>query len=263
MSAQGLLEPVEPNPMGMVLLVGLLLLGLLTSAATLFKVWRIRASLFRVEDRLGPLEQTFRQLEPLQALYIDLRLDRSLPATRGWAASPDFLVLLARHVLARRPNVIVECGSGVSTIVLARCCELNKHGHVYSLEHHAGYAESTRVELARHEVSHRAEVLHAPLVPHELGGARWSWYALNELPDLEIDMLVIDGPPGHTGALARYPAGPVLLSRLRGGGVAFLDDGLEAHVKQAVARWSREIPGLSTQSAECEKGCLIVRRERA
>ena len=130
MSSLALFEPVHPMPIGMVLLVGLFLLGLLMSAATLFKVWRIRASLFRVEDRLNPLEQTFRQFEPLQALYADLRLDRSLPATRGWAASPDFLILLARHVLARRPHVIVECGSGVSMIVLARCCERNKHGHV-------------------------------------------------------------------------------------------------------------------------------------
>jgi predicted O-methyltransferase YrrM len=263
MSALAALEPIEPTSMSMALVVGLLLLGLLMGAATFLKVRHIRQSLFRVQDRLSPLEQTFRQIETLQALYIDLRLDRSLPATRGWAASPDFLAVLARHVLATRPSVIVECGSGVSTVVLARCCELNKAGHVYSLEHHAGYADTTRAELTRHELSHRADVLASPLVPHELAGERWSWYAVNELPDLEIDTLVIDGPPGHTGPLARYPAGPVLLRRLRVGGVAFLDDGHEAHVKQALARWSREIPGLATQSVECEKGCLIVRRERS
>jgi predicted O-methyltransferase YrrM len=260
MSALAVPGPIEPIAMSMALVAGLLLVGLLTGAATLFKVWRIRESLFRVEDRLGTLEHTFWQVEPLQALYVDLRLDRSLPVTRGWAASPDFLAVLARHVLATRPSIIVECGSGVSTIVLARGCELNKTGHVYSLEHHAGYADITRAELVRHELSHRADVLDSPLVTHELAGERWSWYALNELPDLEIDMLVIDGPPGHTGTLARYPAGPALLSRLRVGGVAFLDDGHEEHVKRALARWSREIPGLATQSVECEKGCLIVRR---
>jgi len=247
--------------MSMALVVGLLLV--LMGAATFLKVWRIRESLFRVEDRLSPLEQTFRQIETLQALYVDLHLDRSLPPTRGWAASPDFLAVLARHVLATRPSVIVECGSGVSTIVLARCCELNKAGHVYSLEHHAGYGETTRAELTRHELSHRADVLDAPLVPHEFAGARWSWYALSGLPDLELDMLVVDGPTGHTGTLARYPAGPVLLPHLRVGGVAFLDDGHEEHVKQAAARWCREIPGLSTQRVDCEKGCLIVRREKA
>jgi predicted O-methyltransferase YrrM len=241
--------------------LGLLPAAVCLGAATLFKVWRIRQSLFRVEDRLGGLEGTFRQLETLEGLYVDLRLDRSLPPTRGWAASPDFLAELTRHVLATRPSIILECGSGVSTIVLARCCELNKTGHVYSLEHHAGYAETTRAELARHELSHRADVLEAPLVPHDLAGEKWSWYSLDALPDVKVDMLVIDGPPGDTGPLARYPAGPVLVPRLQAGAVAFLDDGHDGQVRRALARWTREIPGLSTQRVDCEKGCVIVRRD--
>jgi predicted O-methyltransferase YrrM len=249
------------------IVIGLLVAGLLLGAAVLFKVWRIRESLFRVEDQLARLPRqlgnTFRQWETLAGLYADLRLERSLPPTRGWAASPDFLSVLVRHVLAARPGVILECGSGVSTVVLARCCELNKTGHVYSLEHQAGYAESTRSELARHELGHRADVLEAPLEPHDLGGATWSWYSLEKLPDVPVDMLVIDGPPRDTGPLARYPAGPLLLPRLQSGGVAFLDDGHEDHVKGALARWSREAPGLSTQSVECEKGCIIVRRQQS
>jgi predicted O-methyltransferase YrrM len=156
--------------------------------------------------------------------------------------------------------VILECGSGVSTIVLARCCELNKAGHVYSLEHLPGYAETTRSELIRQELGHRADVLEAPLVPHELGGATWSWYSLEKLPDVEVDMLVVDGPPRDTGPLARYPAGPLLLPRLRAGAVAFLDDGHEDHVQGALARWARETAGLSTEMVDCEKGCVIVRR---
>jgi predicted O-methyltransferase YrrM len=247
-------------PLAIGLLAVLLLLG-----AILFKVWRIRGSLFRVEDRLHRLPHqllnTFRQIEALQGLYVDLRLERSLPATRGWAASPDFLTILAWHALAARPDIIVECGSGVSTIVLARCCEVNGTGHVYSLEHLPEYAEQTRSELTRHGLAHRADVLEAPLAPHRLGVESWSWYSLGKLPEGPIDMLVVDGPPQSTGPLARYPAGPLLLPRLETGGVVFLDDAKEDHVKDALARWSLEVPGLSSETVDCEKGCAIVRRE--
>jgi predicted O-methyltransferase YrrM len=247
-------------PLAIVLLAVLLLLG-----AILFKVWRIRGSLFRVEDRLRRLARqlpnTFRQLEALEGLYVDLRFERSLPATRGWAASPDFLTILARHALAARPGNIVECGSGVSTIVLARCCEVSGTGHVYSLEHLPEYAEQTRSELIRHGLAHRADVLDAPLAPHHLGAESWPWYSLSKLPEAPIDMLVVDGPPQTTGPLARYPVGPLLLPRLEAGGVVFLDDAKEDHVKGALARWSLEMPGVSSETVDCEKGCAIVRRE--
>jgi hypothetical protein len=74
----------------------------------------------RVEaDTQKELKQTFRQLEALQNLNAVLPTSDVLPATRGWAASPDLLLALVDLVITERPSLIVECGSGASTLWLA------------------------------------------------------------------------------------------------------------------------------------------------
>src|SRR5215217_7602738 len=89
-------------------------------AAAAYIDWRIRreAKLTRREI-VRRTESTYDQLAALQGLYLELGVDRALPVSRGWAASPDFLVRVRERVLLRRPRVAVECGSGISTIVTA------------------------------------------------------------------------------------------------------------------------------------------------
>jgi cephalosporin hydroxylase len=65
------------------------------------------------------IRKTFRQLEALQNLSAMLSADDVLPATREWAASPDLLLVLVDLVITERPSLVVECGSGVSTLWLA------------------------------------------------------------------------------------------------------------------------------------------------
>ncbi|MET0964007.1 MAG: class I SAM-dependent methyltransferase [Noviherbaspirillum sp.] len=107
--------------------------------------------------------------------------------------SPDFLRELYLHALAEKPQVVVECSSGTSTVILARCMQLNGSGKVFSLEHESEYAEKTRRNLERHGLSEWATVLDAPLRLIEANKTSSRWYALDALPnDIAIDMLVID-----------------------------------------------------------------------
>jgi predicted O-methyltransferase YrrM len=234
----------------------------LLSAAAIFKIWRVHQGLYRVEAKLSRIQREFQNLfvqgEALNGLYADLTFRKSLPPTRGWAASPDFLGVLARHVIQARPKVILECGSGVSTVVLARTCELNGIGHVYSLEHLPDFAERTRSELHRHGLAGHSEILDAPLTRHTLDGSEWSWYGLQALPPIQFDMLVIDGPPGAIGPLARYPAGPLLFPHLKPGASVFLDDAHRKDEQDAVARWLRERPDLACNWVSSEKGCAVL-----
>jgi predicted O-methyltransferase YrrM len=211
-------------------------------------------------EQAGRPSRLFQQLEALIAVYVDLRPNRSLPPTRAWAASPDLLRLIAAHVLEAKPEIVVECGSGVSTVVLARCLALNGSGHVYSLENVPEYAKVTRMELARHDLSERATVLDAPLREHVLPSGRWLWYPVEGLPEEPFDMLVVDGPPDSTGPLARYPAGPLLFGRLAKEGVIVLDDAARRAERAALDRWTAEDPGLMQEISDCEKGCVILRR---
>jgi hypothetical protein len=86
------------------------------SARTLATVRRSGAGLEQ------EIRQTFRQLEALQNLSAVLPAGGVLPATRGWAASPDLLVVLVDLVISGRPSLVVECGSGASTLWLAWRC---------------------------------------------------------------------------------------------------------------------------------------------
>jgi hypothetical protein len=203
----------------------------------------------------------YRQLELLLGLYVDLGLTKSMPVTRDWAASPDFLMELVRYALSNKPRTVVECSCGTSTVVLARCMQLNGGGKVYSLEHDAVYAQETRAQLARHGLSEFAEVLVTPLQPVKIDGDTWSWYGVECLPaTLQIDMLAIDGPPKTTGSLARYPAGPVLFPKLAAQAAVFLDDADRPDETAILQRWKQEFPTLEQSMRFCEKGCAVLRR---
>jgi len=239
---------------------------LLLCGYTLHKVRLVHLLLHEVRDHaLREPAGLYRQLEALQGLYAELNLSRSLPATRGWAASPDLLLELARHAQAACPQVVVECSSGTSTLVLARCMQLNGTGMVYSLEHDPVYAQHTRRELERHGLSAWAQVLDAPLQPQQFGAATWPWYAPSALhsalpAQAQVDLLVIDGPPQATRQLARYPAGPALFPLLADGAVVFLDDSARPDEQRILALWKEEFPELEHSSRPCEKGCALLTR---
>jgi predicted O-methyltransferase YrrM len=206
------------------------------------------------------LLETTRQLQILQTLNHELELPQGLPPTRGWAASPDFLLEIARYAQDAKPRIVVECSSGTSTIVLARTLQLNGHGHVYSLEHEPAFAEMTRAHLKRYGLLAYATVLDAPLTPHPLRNENWPWYDISQLPHEGIDMLVIDGPPMKTRGHARYPAGPVLFPRLSADAAVFLDDAARDDEKNILLWWGAEFPDLALSTPFTEKGCAVLRK---
>ena len=202
----------------------------------------------------------FRQLEALQGLYVTLGLRRALPMTRGWAASPDFLQELAAHALDEKPDCVVECSSGISTLVLARCMQINGGGKVYSLEHDPVYARRTRRQLELHGLSEWATVIDAPLLSQTFGSRKHDWYDCSGLPAGQpIEMVVIDGPPQSTCDAARYPAGPVLFPHLAPGAAIFLDDAARDGEQEALRRWAEEFSELEAYALPCEKGAALLR----
>ena len=241
------------------------LLNLLVLTYVLHKVRKIHLASYRIENSSGKAELEVSRLFGQVKAYLDLEklIDprKPLPALRGWAASPDFLLHVALHMVSRKPNEVVECSSGVSTLVLARCCELNGIGHVYSLEHDADYAAKTNAQLQQQGLDRWATVLDAPLKPHaSLGGQRW--YSTEKLHAAvsRIDLLVIDGPPLDTAPLARYPALPLLVDRFSPDCVVMLDDACREEEKATLNRWRAEFPDFQQQELPAEKGCVVLEK---
>jgi predicted O-methyltransferase YrrM len=118
--------------------------------------------------------------------------------------------------------------------------------------------------VARHGLSGVARVHHAPIVRHDIRGASWLWYDFSgaDLPD-EIDLIVIDGPPSELQKKARYPALPLLIDRLKVGGILMLDDAARGGERRAVEDWQAQFPNISVERLPMEKGLVVVTKTRA
>ena len=208
------------------------------------------------------IKQTFRQLEALQNLNAVLPANDVLPATRGWAASPDLLAVLVDLVIAERPSLVVECGSGASTLWLALAMRrFGIDGRVVALDHDPVFGGKTRDLLARHDVGDLAEVRDAPLESFSLDGESYSWYARRAWEDLTgIDLLFVDGPPATTGHLARYPALPLLSGALSPVVTAVLDDLVVPDMQKVLRRWLDAYPDFGSEILPLEKQAAVLRR---
>jgi len=195
-----------------------------------------------------------------RALEQKLGLELPLPVTTDWSAAADFLNLLADYCLSKKPEVVVECSSGTSSIVLARCCQLNASGHVYSLEDGANYAQNSRKQLEKFSLTRYGDVITAPLTVTQLDDVTFHWYAVEQLPKEKIDLLVIDGPPGFIQKHSRYPALPLLYEQLAEQCIIFLDDAAREDEKAIVKRWLKKYPELQFEYVDNERGCSILKR---
>jgi predicted O-methyltransferase YrrM len=201
-----------------------------------------------------------RQLEALLNLHAMVPVRHRLPASRGWAASPDLLLAYVGEILTRRPGLIVECGSGVSTVWAALALRtLGGSGRVVALEHDAAFRESTLAALAEHGLGDLAEVRLAPIDTVAVDGQDRPWYTASALDGLDgIEVLFVDGPIGSLAPESRYPAVPLLRDRFAPGAVILLDDADRPEEQQVLAHWLADWPQLDSQQLPLEKGAARI-----
>jgi predicted O-methyltransferase YrrM len=213
-------------------------------------------------DLKTDVKQTFRQLEALQNLNAVLPATDVLPATRGWAASPDLLLVLVDLVISERPSLIMECGSGASTLWLALAMRrFQIDGRIIALDHDPVFGGKTRDLLARHDLGDLAEVRDAPLESFSLDGEIYSWYARQAWEDLTgIDLLFVDGPPATTGHQARYPALPLLSGSLSPVATVVLDDLVVPDMQKVLRLWLDSYPEFDSEILPLEKQAAVLRR---
>jgi predicted O-methyltransferase YrrM len=224
---------------------------------------QLDAGLGRVRERLSHEVVTgYRQLEAMVDLRALIAARAPLPALRGWALSPDALRLIMTEVFARMPQLIVECGSGSSSVWLGYAVQRLGVGRVVALEHDERFLSLTRELLRAHGLDDVVEVRHAPLVPwNGLGSGAQPWYDVRVVADLDkIGLLLVDGPPAKIDAAARYPALPVLLPKCADDVLIVLDDTVRAGESAVSDRWLAEHPELRRTVHGFEKGLHAFER---
>ncbi|MBY8974870.1 class I SAM-dependent methyltransferase [Rhodobacteraceae bacterium NNCM2] len=183
----------------------------------------------------------------------------SLPVGGDWRIGDDTLLLLVDHIFETRPDVVVECGTGLSTAALARALDLNGHGQLYSIEHDAAFIDDTIELVTRLELGANVTLIEAPLDDYGPSGKWYERGGLSRLPQ-KIDLLLIAGPPLFSGKAPRYPAGPELFGRLSRDGLVLLDDVGRAKQQKVLRMWASEFPEFTQQPTDTVKQAVILRR---
>src|SRR3546814_14389598 len=70
--------------------------------------------------------------------------------------------IAADHMCAKKPKVVVRCGAGASTLIVARAMQIAGGGTHIAFDQHAEFVEATGAWLADHGLS--ADLRAVPLV---------------------------------------------------------------------------------------------------
>lgn len=207
-----------------------------------------------------------KQVESLFSIFSVLKITHPLPPMGGWVISPDFGKIIVDLVLEKKPKIILEASSGVSTIIASYCLKQLGEGTVISLEEENKYAEVSNNALIKHGLKDIANVIHAPLKEIEIEGKKWIWYDLTKIKDIKpIDMLIIDGPAqyGREQPMIRYPALPLLFDSLSDEAIIILDDADRKDEKNIVELWLKQFNCFEVERIDTEKGTVILHRKKA
>ena len=195
--------------------------------------------------------QSYRQTEAMQQLLSLLKFSAPVPPTRSWAASPDLLLTLAQLVRKHNPKLVVELGSGVSTLVVAKAGAKK----VISIDHSGEFADKTREVLKEHKVR-GVEIRVAQLKAHISGV---DWYDTNIIKDLKrIDLLIVDGPPGSKNPEARMPARAEFIAKLSPKAIVVIDDVNREGERKLAESFAKALPNHVLTIYPHEKGTAVI-----
>jgi predicted O-methyltransferase YrrM len=195
------------------------------------------------------LKAGFSSAVNLLAVLPHLKIEGVLPPFphMGFEVPGEMAAFLYHLIRRHRPKLILELGSGSSTVLLAASARANGVGRVISIEHDPDYRDRTAQFLRQTELSDWVDLIEAPLVEQRFGELSLQWYDLAPLLRTlseRIDLLFVDGPPGKIQALSRYPAVPVLAPHLSSQALILVDDGRRDDEMQMIELW-RDVEGVS------------------
>lgn len=173
----------------------------------------------------------------------------------GWPADPDFILEMVKKIYNGNYDLIIEFGSGNSTLFLAKAAQLlevkgdnSKIPLIVSFDHLQEYFDKTAKLLNTDGLLEKIDLIHAPLETfYGMDGMEYPYYSCNQkfeqlkqqFANIKSQILVIvDGPPANTCKNARYPALPVILSHFAPASIDFiLDDYMRSDEKEIGEKW--------------------------
>jgi len=207
------------------------------------------------------MANSVQQIEAYVGIQNFMATGESLTNFHGWPISPDIGLFLLERMQSRSYDLIIEFGSGTSTLLFAKALVVQARTRgepeswkahllsrrVLTLEHDLNYHESTRQLLAANGVSDSVELVHTPLVDWHDDNGTYLYYDCDAVlqkvaaalgPEKARILVLVDGPPGATCANARYPAVPHVFNRLARHHIdVVLDDAGRPEEKAVIELW--------------------------
>ena len=210
------------------------------------KIKRFLSSPFRtIKNRLGIHDEKINwKRETLRGnrwwpkdLY---RLLQKLPEEffSSYSLTGNAVLWLYTEIIKKRPRVIVECGSGLSTIVIAYALSLYEEemsSNFYSLENDERWLKLTESNAAMLGLTDYIELIHSQMSEYIFEEKTYYSYKLSALVGLSIDLLLIDGPSPKYG---RYAVLPSFLDALSENAQIILDDVYRQSEKKCLDSWT-------------------------
>jgi Methyltransferase domain len=151
----------------------------------------------------------------------------------AWSARDEYLAGCINHALDSK-GPILECGSGLSTILLGAVAKRKGKIH-WVLEHKPEWAKKVQIYLDSYNLG--CTIITKPLKNY----GEFSWYDISfEKIPTSFSLVACDGPPRRTKG-GRYGLVPVMRERLMSGCVILLDDAGRKEERHIAKRWEAEL----------------------
>ena len=193
--------------------------------------WRLRKAIKPLQFKFGLMV-----LNPLRPSSSVLHWLHSGWSNEGWSGDTAYLEAVWKQSLTSRR--ILECGSGLSTILLGEVAK-KTGAEVWSLEHISEWRDKVSGILSRNG-ARNSRVVYAPLRSY----GNFEWYTLPRDIPRDFDMVVCDGPPSATQG-GRYGLVPVCKDIISKATI-LLDDAERPEEQEIVQRWQAEFGWRST-----------------
>jgi predicted O-methyltransferase YrrM len=193
-------------------------------------------------------EMAIQDIQSMGMLSSLLPNNKYIPIT-SYTLSPTSIAHIINEIVLLQKKTIVEFGSGLSTLIIARLLSYHKlDANIFSIDHDREWHNFLRSSLNEEGIGDNVKLIQADLESTTCyDNQQCKWYAkdiLEEALPKEIDLVIVDGPPIQYGKHCRYFAIPFLLNRLSKNYSVFIDDIYRKGENQILHKW-KDILGIN------------------
>lgn len=171
--------------------------------------------------------------------------------------------VLLQKVLELKPRVILELGSGTSTVLISKAMQrigIEEYEHI-AVDHIKYFLELTRENVSLNGLVDKVRFEHCPLV--KMSSDQGEWYSrIPEIIEGKVELLIVDGPPAYEEGKesSRYPALPQVYPYLADRCVVILDDANRLGERAVLDKWRKQYPEFEIERVKGGKGVVLLKR---